>query len=286
MTAPRTKLTIGQCGTLACLLEVNAPKPGNVHRGADFLDCTLNDFSASAVAIGPILDAQLSLGQTVEQCIDATQVVAGSNTNLGIVLLLAPLALVPRDRPIEDHVEKVIADSSRDDAQRIYQAIRKASAGGLELKPEEASDWDVNVAVPDHILDGMQEAADRDLIASQYANGFQEVTNCVVPLLSSENSASIVERIIFTHLTMMRDFPDSLIQRKCGAEVAAESAGRAAAVIDAGEVGSDAYVQALTDLDFWLRSDGHRRNPGTTADMIAAGLFVCLRDGLIQPPFR
>ena len=88
--------------------------------------------------------------------------------------------------------------------------------------------------------------------------------------------------IIQVHLQLMSTFPDSLIARKCGAQVAQQSAMRAERALNAGTPGEAEYLEAVADLDFWLRSDGHRRNPGTTADMIAAGLFSLLRDGIIN----
>ena len=93
-----------------------------------------------------------------------------------------------------------------------------------------------------------------------------------------------VDAIVHVHLQLMREFPDSLIGRKCGAAVAQRSAKLAAVALDAGLPGSEAYHEALADLDFWLRSDGHRRNPGTTADLVAAGLFVLLREGIMNEP--
>ena len=92
-------LSIGQCVSLACLLEVSAPKPGNVHRGADFEDMTYVDFAISAVAIAPAMEnaCRHGVGRTVREAIQATRAVIQTNTNLGTVLLLAPLAAVPRD---------------------------------------------------------------------------------------------------------------------------------------------------------------------------------------------
>jgi triphosphoribosyl-dephospho-CoA synthase len=84
----------------------------------------------------------------------------------------------------------------------------------------------------------------------------------------------------------MATHPDSLIARKCGQETACRSAALAAGVLEAGPPGTGAYQAALADLDFWLRSDGHRRNPGTTADLIAAGIFAVLREGWVPPPWR
>jgi len=77
-----------------------------------------------------------------------------------------------------------------------------------------------------------------------------------------------------------------LIARKCGSEEAREASDRAAAVLECGGPRDELYRNELAEFDFWLRMCGHRRNPGTTADLIAAGLFALLRDGLMSPPFR
>src|SRR6266487_4025178 len=91
-------LSVGQCATLACLLEATAPKVGNVHRGADFDDLTFADFAVSAVAIGPAMEAAAStgVGRAVRDAVAATRGVVATNTNLGMALLIAPLAAVPR----------------------------------------------------------------------------------------------------------------------------------------------------------------------------------------------
>jgi triphosphoribosyl-dephospho-CoA synthase len=84
----------------------------------------------------------------------------------------------------------------------------------------------------------------------------------------------------------MHEFPDSLIERKCGREVARHAAALAGQVLQMGQPHDEDYLQALADFDFWLRADGNRRNPGTTADMIGASLFVCLRKGTISLPLN
>ena len=117
--------------------------------------------------------------------------------------------------------------------------------------------------------------------------GFTDLLSTCVPWLREALAAgwSVTDSLIHTHVRLMHHFPDSLIARKCGVEVARESAVRAGRVLDIGHPGEPEYYAALADLDFWLRSDGHRRNPGTTADFIAAGLFVLLRDGYLTGPF-
>src|SRR5262249_13530797 len=129
-------------------------------------------------------------------------------------------------------------------------------------------------------------ATDRDLVARQYANGFREVFDDGVPALvrGLEVTGCVEGAIIFCHLSLMAKHPDSLIARKrCPAE-AKESARRARAVLDAGWPHSHGSVDALTQLDDWLRAVGHERNPGTTADLVTAVLFVALREEILKLP--
>lgn len=280
----REPLTTGQCATLACLWEAAAPKPGNVHRGADFEDLAFEDFLTSAVAIAPAMDAAPGkpVGRTVLQAVEATRRAVGTNTNLGTVLLLAPLAAVPRERPLADSVAGVLANLTPDDARDVYEAIRLAEPGGLGRVAEH----DVADRPPQDLLAAMRAAADRDLVARQYAESFAQVLGTAVPRLVEGlgRGWTISQAVVHVQMRLMAEFPDSLIARKCGPRVAQESAARAAAVLGAGLPGEPAYHEALADLDFWLRSDGHRRNPGTTADLIAAAVFAALCDGLVPFP--
>ncbi len=281
-------IAIGQCATLACLLEVAAPKPGNVHRAADFADVTLSDFLASGVAIGPVMERAPStqLGQTVLDAVHATQQLVNSNTNLGMILLLAPLASVPKSTPLAEGVADRLQDLDPSDASLVYEAIRLAKPGGIQPRDDVVPNHDVAQAAPDDLIVVMQAAAERDLVARQYTNGFHEVLQVVTSWLR-ESSAEmrLSDRIVHTHVQLMSAYPDSLIARKCGHRVAAESSARASEVLAAGPPGSESYLRAMADLDFWLRSDASRRNPGTSADLIAAGLFALLRDGELRPPF-
>jgi triphosphoribosyl-dephospho-CoA synthase len=280
------KLSIGQCATLACMLEVTAPKPGNVHRGSDFEDVTLNDFLASAVAIGPAMETavQNGVGRTVLGAVQATRALVGTNTNLGMVLLHAPLAVVARERPLASGVRGVLAELTAQDAADVYEAINLARPGGLGT----AAAMDVARTPPQSLIAAMEAAAGRDDVARQYATGFVDVFERVMPLLVTEipGLPTLSDRIMHTHVTLLAERGDTLIARKCGAEVSQKASAIARSALAAGAPGSEEYHEALADLDFWLRSDGHRRNPGTTADLIAAGLFVGLREGVIKPPWR
>lgn len=284
MSHPATpRRSRGQLASLACLYEVTAPKPGNVHRGADFEDMTFFDFVTSAIAIAPAFEAADSqpVGKTVFDAISATRTAVNKNTNLGIVLLLAPLAAIPDGVTTQNGIKNVLSSLTTEDARLVYDSIRLASPGGMG----QADEHDVNDASatpPPDLLVAMQAAEDRDLIAHQYTHGFSTVLESIVPdLIESIESMSLSDAIVYAHVRQMARTPDSLISRKLGDELAQESSDRAAQALVAGQPGSDSYLQAVADLDFWLRSDGHRRNPGTTADLIAAALFVGLREGMM-----
>ncbi len=278
------ELSIGQCATLACLLEATAPKVGNVHRGADFENLTFADFVISAVAIGPAMEnaKTIGVGAAILEAIGATRQLVDTNTNLGMVLLLAPLAAVPREEPLANGIGKVFHGLTANDCGLVYEAIRLAQPGGMG-KVEE---MDVATEAPNDLLVAMAAAADRDLVAQQYVTDFALVLDKVAPwLCESARRWSLTEAIIHTHLRLLAEYPDSLIARKCGPELAQEVSTYAAAVLAAGSPGDDSYNEAVADLDFFLRSDGHRRNPGTTADLIAAGLFALLRDRRLKAPW-
>jgi triphosphoribosyl-dephospho-CoA synthase len=123
-------------------------------------------------------------------------------------------------------------------------------------------------------------------VARQYANGFADVFGEVVPTLTDANARfPLYQAIVYAYLCVLARHPDSLIARKCGTETADRASNHAAHIVASTNPGDETWHDQLADFDFWLRSDGHRRNPGTTADLITAGLFVTLWQGTLKPPF-
>ncbi len=130
----------------------------------------------------------------------------------------------------------------------------------------------------------MRLAADRDLVARQYTNDFADVFAGTAAWIEQGLSLGwrLEHAIVHAHVRQIAASPDSLIQRKCGLGVAKEASDRADIVLRSGSPSDVSYRQSLAEFDYWLRADGHRRNPGTTADLIAAGLFVLLREGRLN----
>ena len=131
----------------------------------------------------------------------------------------------------------------------------------------------------------MALAADRDLVARQYATNFADVFELGFPALVEglRRFDRVEPAVQHCQLAWLAAVPDSLIARKRGLEVAAEATRRARAVVAAGGVGTAAGRAAYDEFDGWLRADGHARNPGTTADLVTACLFAALRDGALTP---
>lgn len=272
----------------ACIWEAVARKVGNVHRRADFAGTGLTDFLLSAAAAARAFDSAAvnPVGLTIELATRATREAVGQNTNLGIILLLAPLAAAPRSVGLREAVGVVLESLTLDDATRAFHAIRLANPGGLGDAPEQ----DVRQRPTVNLRAAMALAADRDLIARQYANGFADVFEVGVPILTNAlwRSESVEAAIVRCQLHWMAQFPDSLIARKCGPEVAEGVRERASQVLALGGLDTSEGRRAGVQLDAFLRSDGNRLNPGTTADLVTACLFVALREDKVRPsvPFR
>jgi triphosphoribosyl-dephospho-CoA synthase len=281
----RTPEAVAAAGQLACLLEVSAPKPGNVSPGRHFHDTRYEDFLASAVAIGPALAAagERPLGATVYAAVDATSRWTRSNTNLGIILLLAPLALAARRTTgaLRPAVAEVLASTTVDDAAEVYAAIRLARPGGLGAAASE----DV-AAVPTVALrEAMALAADRDSVAREYVTDFAATFEVGAPALRAARGDGLdwTDATVEAYLRLLAALPDTHIARKLGRAAAEEVSREARAAADAGGVRSPAGRQALASFDRALRDPANARNPGTTADLTCAALFVVILEGGWNP---
>lgn len=266
----------------ACLAEVLSPKPGNVAPGTEYQDATVEDFVTSGRVSAPLLANAESagVGKAVFAAAEATQAAVGHNTNLGILLLLGPLAAVPRSFSLADGLGTVLSELTIEDADWAYRAIRLASPGGLG----DADTQDVHEAPTESLQDCMRHAAHRDLIAAQYVNNFADVLGVGCSLLmDSRELVAESDRITWVALKLMAQYGDSLIARKCGQEASDDVRNRASAVLETGWPATTAGQQAYRQFDEYLRSDGNRLNPGTTADMIAAIVFAALRSGQYTP---
>jgi triphosphoribosyl-dephospho-CoA synthase len=284
---PHSQTDLAAFATLACILEASAPKPGNVSPGRPFRDMRYEDFVASAVAIGPELAiaGERPLGATILAAVRATKRWTHANTNLGVILLLAPIAraahrlgdpLAAR-QSLRNHLRSVLNETTIEDASLTYIAIRKADPSGLGT----ASEQDVAAEPTVPLGETMRLAAARDAIAREYVTGFALTFEIGVPALQAARAASLdwSDAAVETFLTLLAHQPDSLIARKLDMGAAEQTSRRAAEVLESGGVRTPAGRAALAAFDVDLRDEHNSRNPGSTADLTASTLFVALLEG-------
>lgn len=272
-------VNIEDCIHRACLLEATARKPGNVHPGASFEHVAYKDFVASANAIAPVLAStrDVGVGKSILEAVKATRSVCEHNTNLGIILLLAPLTAVRPDASLSDGILAVLSELTREDAEYAYEAIRLAQPRGLGT----ADSADVATSSPGGTLtEVMVEAADRDAVASQYASNFETVLNTAVTTMTASRrfEEDWEQAIIYLQIKLIANGGDTDIARKCNSIDFHEAKRRAKSVLQAGWPMAMEGRLRIREFDRWLRARGSQRNPGTTADLVTAGVFAVLRD--------
>ena len=266
----------------ACAAELDALKPGNVHRHADGHGMTVAQFEASAEAAAPeIARSGAPVGARVLAAVEATWAAVGCNTNLGIVLLCAPLARAAEAAgPGRDAV--ALAEATRaeldaltvDDAELAYRAIVRANPGGLGR----ADRADVHAPPGITLRAAMMLAADHDRIAFQYAHAYADVFEHALPALRRElmQGAAPESATTAVYLDLLARQPDSHVLRKFGDNVAhsVTTAAQTLQTRHAGRYAGAAAQAALIDWDTQLKSQGI--NPGTTADLTVATWFAYL----------
>jgi triphosphoribosyl-dephospho-CoA synthase len=284
----RNQKQIAQLAQMACILEACAPKPGNVNRAHDFADTSLEDFLLSAAAIGPAFEnaAQTGVGETIFHATVATRQWAKTNTNLGLILLLAPLvkscAATAEIEPslkidlknIRQRLNATLNSLTVEDAKRAYAAIRLAQPGGLGR----VSHADVTSEPEITLLQAMDLAQDRDSVAREYATGYAITFETGLPALKMalRRDGDFSKAIVHAFLAILKQVPDTLIVRKRGFDIARQVSEKAREVFDLGGVYTSEGQASLAEMDRALRDDAHTLNPGTTADLTAAAIFLVL----------
>ena len=259
----------------ACLAELDAPKPGNVHIFADGHHMTAAEFVASADAAAPHLSASgARVGARILGAVEATFEAVGANTNLGIILLCAPLAAAAENdiSDLRASLIEVLQRLDTKDAELTYRAIVLATPAGLGRSERH----DVFGPATVSLLEAMTEASGRDRVARQYATRFADVFEVGLPRLEAAvvQYADLRWATLATYLEFLSAFPDTHIARKHGAP-AADRVCDAAAALQRSLHATEHPETLLPDLLTWdaaLKADGI--NPGTSADLTVATLFA------------
>lgn len=267
------------CFLQACALDVAVRKPGNVSAASPGHGMDAALFLDSADAARPGLFApDARVGARIEVAMTATLAVAGCNTNLGIVLLAAPLAralerwVAPHDAAaLRTALRGVLADLDVDDARAAYRAIAAARPGGLGRADAQ------DVAAPPSVTlrEAMALAADRDRIALQYTTAHADLFDTGLPALAAAAPDGVAgaRAVQALYLAFLGRWPDAHIARKFGPATAQAVTAEAApwlARAEAGERLDDDPAFAAWDASLKARG----LNPGTSADLTVVSLFL------------
>ncbi|HLF96739.1 MAG TPA: triphosphoribosyl-dephospho-CoA synthase [Methylococcaceae bacterium] len=268
----------------ACETELQAFKPGNVSVHAEGHDMTVADFRASAAASAPhLVDATLPLGRRIEAAIGATRDAVPCNTNLGIVLLCAPMlaaALGGRNGDWRGELQQILQNTTVADAEAVFRAIVAAAPGGLG----EVGEQDVRDLPTVTLLEAMRLAAGRDRIAYQYVSCYADVFGIALPAYRAAREKGREESwsALAAYAALLRRIPDSHVERKFGARfnpLIQERMTRIDVALNAfGDPGP--LLQLLQEADVEFKSFGI--NPGTSADLTVACLLAARLDVLAQ----
>lgn len=278
MAFPLDSASVAAAFVAACHAELHALKPGNVHVHGAGHGMEISHFEAAAAAAAPfIADASLSVGARIHGAVRASFAATGLNTNLGIVLLCAPLAAAAQQRadcapaPLRDRLAHVLSDLDQADAAQAFQAIVIANPAGLG----QADAGDVHTAPTMTLREAMALAADRDRIARAYVTVYDDIFALGLPELHAARRSAENESLAITalHMSYLSAFPDSHIARKHGAAMAEAVQQEAANMRQLWHPAPKA--QTWPDLLGFDRSLKERGlNPGTTADLVVATLFA------------
>ncbi len=289
---------VAKIAQIASVLEVSGyPKPGNVHRTQDFEDMVFEDFLISGIVIGDVMKKaaekgvkyknktdllhKIGLGQLIKEAVEETNKWIANNTNLGIIMLLTPLSaaagMSDNFLKLRDNVDKIMRATTSMDALNLYDSINIADAGGMgerdeldvgnEKAKEELLKNEINMF---QVLDISSEW---DMLSFELTNYMPVTFEVGFPLFKDvKMNHGMNKATIQTFLTILSEFPDTLISRKYGVNIAMEVLNDARYILDNGGILNEEGSRLLENFDQTLISK--KLNPGTTADLTASSIMV------------
>lgn len=277
---------IASCAVAAMLIELSSsPKPGNVDRCHDFDDVTFQQFSVSAVSSYPVFKKagarEGRIGQLLLEALESKRSwnVFG-NTHFGSLVLLIPLALaagacgIETDR-LKGMLARILRDTSVEDAIDFYASFRLAGARVTDVEDFSLKDPSSSEMLTGRgltLLDLMTLSKGHDQIAREWSTEFERCFDLSRVISRNVAFAGMNDGVVKTYLQALSQVPDSLVQAKFGLEKATQVSQKARLALE------DGTMAAVAELDRHLLAEDV--NPGSTADLIAAALFIAMLNGL------
>ncbi|MFA4934216.1 MAG: triphosphoribosyl-dephospho-CoA synthase [Candidatus Methanoperedens sp.] len=280
---------IARGAQLAMLLEVSAtPKPGNIDRDHNYTDTRFEHFLASAVGVYPILEkaarSKSGAGALIHEAVaESGKWQKGGNTHFGAFLLLIPLVMAAgkcENRTcLKAQVQKTVMETTVEDAIELYRAFSKAK---VKVKPVDdldlgdAGSIDKIKAEGRTLFNLMQISSSYDIIAEEWTNGFKKTFECAASIRNKLKKHGINDAVVLTFMELLSGNKDTFIQTKFDSKKAEEVSMRAKEILQKGDI--EEIRDDIHSFDEFLLKEGI--NPGSTADIIIAGLFVSLFEGM------
>ena len=269
----------------ACEMELQAFKPGNVSVYADGHDMTVADFRISAkVSADALCNRDYSLGEKIYYAVQATKTAVACNTNLGIILLCAPLiqamSVIKPGITLKQALHQVLLTTTIEDADWVFKAIMLASPGGLGR----ADNQDVAEKPSITLTEAMRLASHKDRIALQYVSDYQDIFDFAVPIHYNavRKSTHLEWAAVSVYAALLSHFPDSHIERKYGkqySEMVAARMSNVSSELSKAEM-PEQILPLLYSVDQEFKAKG--LNPGTMADMTVATVFTVFLEEVIN----
>lgn len=290
---------IAKIAQIASVLEVSGhPKPGNVHRTQDFDDMIFEDFLISGIVVGDIMKKaaergkkykddyslhKIRLGEIIKEAVLETDKWIGNNTNLGIIILLAPLSAaagMSNDvTELRKNVERIMNATTSKDAINLYDAINAADAGGMGEQEElDVADTEARGRIIKEdisMFKVFEMSAKWDLLSKELTTGMPVTFETGFPTFKeTKASYGLNKATVQTFLTILAQNPDTLISRKYGMDTARIVSADADSILQNGGILNAQGELLIRQFDTQLLKN--KFNPGTTADITAASIMVTL----------
>jgi triphosphoribosyl-dephospho-CoA synthase len=271
---------IARCAVLAMALEVSGtPKPGNIDRDHDYADTKYEDFLAAAIGVFPVLEKachRSGIGELIleasEECVSWQP---GGNTHFGAYILLFPLikAACAGAGDMQSEAIHVARATTVDDAVEFYKAFRMVQVkmkGSEDLDVSDASSLDEIRKRGLTLFDIMEISAKNDLVAREWTNGFARCFKAAELISERRSSGTLNDAVVLTYLDLLADEPDTFVAKKYDMEKALYVQGLAIDVLE----------RRMTLKELSSRLYREKINPGSTADVVIAGIFIALLRGM------
>ena len=271
---------IARCAVLAMALEVSGtPKPGNIDRDHDYVDTKYEDFIAAAIGVFPVLEKachRSGIGELIleasEECVSWQP---GGNTHFGAYILLFPLikAACAGANDMQSEAIHVVRATTVEDAVEFYKAFRLVQVkmkGSEDLDVSDASSLDEIRKRGMTMFDIMEISAKNDLVAREWTNGFARCFKAAELISERRTSGTLNDAVVLTYLDLLADEPDTFVAKKYDMEKALYVQGLAIDVLE--------RQMTLNELSNRLYQE--KINPGSTADIVIAGIFIALLRGM------